>query len=118
MADAVATTVTSKLPRRRRAGRWAGHLASKLGGGLLSLFLVAVLGFFLFRVLPGDPVRTMTRSAPVSAGQVAELRARLGLNQPLWKQFVDFLTGLLHGDLGVSYTYQRSVSSLILERLG
>jgi peptide/nickel transport system permease protein len=79
---------------------------------------VAVLGFFLFRVLPGDPARTMTRSAPVSAEQLAELRARLGLDQPLWKQFADFLANLVRGDLGISYTYSRPVGSLIVERLG
>jgi peptide/nickel transport system permease protein len=102
----------------RRAGYWTRYLISKLGGALLSLALLAVLGFFLFRVLPGDPARTMMRSAATSPEQLARLRARLGLDQPLWKQFVDFLAGLAHGDLGVSYTYGRPVSSLILERLG
>ncbi|MFD0487231.1 ABC transporter permease [Saccharopolyspora spinosporotrichia] len=93
-------------------------MAGKFGGGLLSLFLVAVLGFFLFRVMPGDPARTMTRGAPVSEEQLAALRARFGLDQPLWKQFVDFLGDLLRGDLGTSYTYSRPVGDLILERLG
>jgi peptide/nickel transport system permease protein len=108
----------SDQPRVRRPRRWVGYLASRLAGGLVSLFLVAVLGFFLFRVLPGDPARTMTRSAPVSAEQLAELRARLGLDQPLWKQFADFMANLVRGDLGISYTYSRPVSSLIAERLG
>lgn len=82
------------------------------------MFLVAVLGFFLFRVIPGDPVRTMTRGAPVSAEQIENIRHRLGLDQPLWKQFIDFIGNLLRGDLGMSYTYTRPVSELILERLG
>nr|WP_044547848.1 ABC transporter permease [Saccharopolyspora erythraea] len=99
-------------------GRLGRYLAGKFGGGLLSLFLVAVLGFFLFRVMPGDPARTMTRGAPVSEEQLAALRARFGLDQPLWKQFVDFLGDLLRGDLGTSYTYSRPVGDLILERLG
>nr|WP_249125114.1 ABC transporter permease [Saccharopolyspora erythraea] len=94
------------------------YLAGKFGGGLLSLFLVAVLGFFLFRVMPGDPARTMTRGAPVSEEQLVALRARFGLDQPLWKQFLDFLGNLLRGDLGTSYTYSRPVGDLILERLG
>lgn len=116
MADLLTTPSETAPPRR--GGRLAGYLASRLGGGLVSLFLVAVLGFFLFRVLPGDPVRTMTRGAPVSAEQLEQLRARLGLDQPLWKQFVDFLAGLLRGDLGVSYTYSRPVGELIAERFG
>lgn len=102
----------------RRSARLARFVAAKVGGGLVSLFLVAVLGFFLFRVLPGDPARAMTRSAPVSAEQLAALRHRFGLDQPLWKQFLDFLADLLHGDLGVSYTYSRPVSELIAERIG
>jgi peptide/nickel transport system permease protein len=104
--------------RGGRGGQLARYLAAKLGGGLVSLFLVAVLGFFLFRVLPGDPARTMTRGAPVSAEQIAELHRRLGLDQPLWKQFLDFITNLLRGELGTSYTYSRPVGDLIAERFG
>ena len=112
MADLMSETGTE----RRSGGGWAGYLARKLGGGLVSVFLVAVLGFFLFRVLPGDPVRTMTRGAPVSAEQLEQLRQRLGLDQPLWKQFVDYLGALVRGDLGTSYTYSRPVAELIGER--
>ncbi|SDP90235.1 peptide/nickel transport system permease protein [Actinopolyspora xinjiangensis] len=93
-------------------------VAAKAGGGVVSLFLVAVLGFFLFRVLPGDPARTMTRSTPVSAEQLAALRHRFGLDQPLYLQFRDFVIDLLHGDLGTSYIYNRPVAELILERVG
>ncbi|MEY8038666.1 ABC transporter permease [Saccharopolyspora cebuensis] len=96
-----------------RALRYA---AGKLVGGAVSLFLVAVLGFFLFRVMPGDPARTMTRGAPVSAEQLAALRTRLGLDLPLWQQFLHFLGDLLRGDLGTSYTYSRPVAELIGER--
>lgn len=105
-------------PGRGRRGELLGYVARKSGGGLVSVFLVAVLGFFLFRVLPGDPARTMTRGAPVSAEQLAELRSRFGLDQPLWKQFLDFLGNLLRGDLGTSYTYSRPVGELIAERFG
>ncbi|GAB2683590.1 ABC transporter permease [Saccharopolyspora gloriosae] len=113
MAD---VTVEERAEHVRSGGGWPGYLARKLGGGLVSVFLVAVLGFFLFRVLPGDPVRTMTRGAPVSAEQLEQLRQRFGLDQPLWKQFVDFLGALLRGDLGTSYTYSRPVAELIAER--
>ena len=98
------------------SGGWLRYAAGKLGGGLLSLFLVAVLGFFLFRVMPGDPVRTMTRGAAVSGEQIQQLRHRFGLDQPMWKQFLDFLGALLRGDLGTSYTYSRPVADLIAER--
>jgi peptide/nickel transport system permease protein len=89
----------------------------KLGGAAVSLLLVVVLGFFLFRVLPGDPVQTMTRERPTTPAQIAEMRARLGLDKPLIVQFGDYLAGLLHGDLGTSYLYQQPVGTLILQRL-
>ncbi len=111
-------TVAEPAPPSGGGRRTARYLGSKLGDGLVSLFLVAVLGFFLFRVMPGDPVRTMTRGAPVSEQQIAALRERFGLDQPVWKQFLDFLGNLLRGDLGTSYTYSRPVGELILERIG
>jgi peptide/nickel transport system permease protein len=115
----VATDLLASDPGKLRVrGRWLRYLVMKLGGASVSLVLVAVLGFFLFRVLPGDPARTMTHNAPTSPEQLAQLRARLGLDRPLWQQFADFVGGLLRGDLGVSFTYQRPVSALIGERLG
>lgn len=112
------TTVDEQEPATGNGGRLLRYVGGKIGGGLVSLLLVAVLGFFLFRVMPGDPVRTMTRGAPMTAQQIADLRERLGLDQPLWKQFLDFLGNLLRGDLGTSYTYSRPVGELILQRIG
>jgi peptide/nickel transport system permease protein len=105
-------------PRERR--RWPGHLryfASKLGGAVISLAFLFVLSFLLFRILPGDPVLTMTHGAPITAEQIAALRRDLGLDRPLFVQFVDYAAGVLRGDLGDSYTYRRPVSELIGERL-
>nr|MBA3294275.1 ABC transporter permease [Geodermatophilaceae bacterium] len=76
------------------------HLGRALTGALVSVALVVVLSFFLFRVLPGDPVLTMTRGRPVGAQQIAELRAQLGLDRSLPAQFAGYLADLLHGDLG------------------
>lgn len=105
-------------PSTARVGPLARFVTTKVGGAMVSLLLVAVLGFFLFRVLPGDPVRTMTRGAPVSATQMAALRTKLGLDRPLWAQFVSYLSDLAHGNLGTSYLYSRPVATLIGERLG
>jgi peptide/nickel transport system permease protein len=121
MADLLANASEPSAPEQEEGGRrrgLAGYVAAKLGGGLLSLFLVAVLGFFLFRVLPGDPARTMTRGAPVSDAQLAALRSRFGFDQPVWQQFLRFMGDLLRGDLGTSYTYSRPVGDLIAERFG
>jgi peptide/nickel transport system permease protein len=92
-------------------------VAAKVGGAVISLLLVIVLGFFLFRVLPGDPVKGLTADRSTSPQQMAQLRLRLGLDKPLIVQFFDYLGGLLHGDLGTSYLYGAPVSTLILQRL-
>lgn len=109
-------------PRRTRRSRstgggWPRFLAVKIGAALISLLLVVLLGFFLFRVLPGDPVKTMTANAPVGREQLAELTHRLGLDKSVPAQFVDYLTGLLHGDLGISYMYNEPVGPLVLRAL-
>lgn len=114
MAEPAVEELTEAPPAR--GPRVLREVATRLGGGLVSVVLVVVLGFFLFRVLPGDPARTMTRGAPVSAAQLAELRHRFGLDQPLWKQFTDYVGDLLRGDLGTSYTYRRPVADLLAER--
>jgi peptide/nickel transport system permease protein len=92
-------------------------VAVKLGGAVISLVLVIVLGFFLFRVLPGDPVTTMTRGQPVGARQLAQLRAQLGLDKPLIVQFGQYLWGVLHGDFGTSFTYSQPVWTLVRQAL-
>jgi peptide/nickel transport system permease protein len=85
---------------------------------LLGLLLaVAAFNFVLFRVLPGDPIQLFARSGRLTPEVVEELRSVFGLDQPLWKQFVIYLNGLLHGDLGFSYTYRRPVSEILGERL-
>jgi len=102
--------------RRGRGSGTARYVAAKLGGGGLSLLVVLVLGFLLFRILPGDPVVTMTRGRPISPEQMAALRRSLGLDKPLFVQFLDYVRGTLTGDLGVSYQFQQPVTEVIAER--
>ncbi|MGH3623549.1 MAG: ABC transporter permease, partial [Sciscionella sp.] len=109
-------THPEQLADDKRRGTDSGLLRfvlSKIGGALISLLLVIVLGFFLFRVIPGDPVITLTRGAPVGPAQVAALREKLGLDRPLITQFFSYLTNLMHGDFGDSYLFKRPVSDKI-----
>jgi peptide/nickel transport system permease protein len=99
----------SSLPR---------YLALKAGGALISLALVVVLGFFMFRIMPGDPAINMTRGRQVSPDEVERLRKEMGLDQPLLVQFWRFVRDLFTGDLGTSYVYRRPVSELIGDYVG
>ena len=58
--------------------------------------------FVLMRVAPGDPLLRLDGDRPISPREVAALRARYGLDQPLGHQFASFLGGVVRGDLGVS----------------
>lgn len=99
----------SSLPR---------YLALKAGGALTSLALVVVLGFFIFRIIPGDPAINMTRGRQVGPDEVERLRRQMGLDQPLLVQFGHFVRDLFSGDLGTSYVYRRPVTDLIGDYLG
>lgn len=77
---------------------------------------ISLLVFFLLKIVPGDPAVTLLGSHVTDAG-VAALHQQLGLDLPLWQQYLRFLGKLLHGDLGQSYQYQSSVSSLVLQNL-
>lgn len=101
----------------RHAGSLTRYLLLKAGGSAVSLVMVVLLGFFSFRVLPGDPTALMTRGRVVSKDQIAYLEDKFGVNDPIWEQFWKYLTGLLHGDLGESFVYQKPVSELILNYL-
>lgn len=83
---------------------------------VLILLGVAAITFLLLYALPADPaVLIAGRSA--TPQMVASIRHELGLDQPLIMQFLHYLTGLLHGDLGRSYTQRTEVLPLILARL-
>ncbi len=80
------------------------------------LFVVITATFILTRMVPGDPAVTML-GPQASPDAVAELREKLGLNQPMWKQYIDYLLGVLQGDFGWSTSYNSEVMPLILSRL-
>ncbi|AXG82914.1 ABC transporter permease [Streptomyces paludis] len=88
-----------------------------MGGAAVSLFAVLVTSFFLFRIVPGDPVRAMTHGVPTSPEQMATLRRQFGLDLPLWRQFTEYCAKALTGDLGTSYQFHAPVGELIAEKL-
>jgi peptide/nickel transport system permease protein len=73
---------------------------------------ISFIVFFLIRLIPGDPAATLLGVHATPAG-IKALHAQLGLDRPLWRQYLTFLGHLLRGDLGYSYVYSSSVSGLI-----
>jgi peptide/nickel transport system permease protein len=86
------------------------YLASRLSVAVLMVLLTTLAIFLIANMVPGDPV--LTQLGDIAANNpemVAAFRHRWGLDLPLWDRYWIFLTGLLHGDLGVSIASQRPV---------
>ena len=98
-------------------GTYGRYLVGKVLGSLGSLAFMLVVNFFLFRVLPGDPARTLGRGRFSTPEQLAEFNRTHGLDQPLAQQFLTFLKNTATGDLGISIKYNVPVSQLILDRM-
>ncbi|AIR69805.1 MULTISPECIES: ABC transporter permease [Dickeya] len=76
------------------------------------LLVISLLVFGFIKLLPGDPARIYAGpDAPIEAVEAA--RERLGLNDPLPQQYLNWLDGLVHGDLGITYRTQQPVLTVI-----
>jgi ABC-type dipeptide/oligopeptide/nickel transport system permease component len=79
------------------------------------LFGVITLVFSFIHLVPGDPVQIMLGEG-AQAADVEQLRHKLGLDQPVLRQYGSYLTDLLRGDLGVSFRFGEPVTQIILSR--
>ena len=94
------------------------YLAQRLLIFPLILLGVSVLVFVSIRLIPGDAITAMlgTEAGMLTPAQRASLATYFGIDQPVWSQYLRWLTGLFQGDFGVSTIYARPVFSVILER--
>ena len=93
-----------------------GLVAQRLAAALPTLAGVVVVTFLLTRALPGDPAAYFAGPAATREA-VEEIRRTLGLDQPLWLQFLDYLGDLARGDLGISITTGQPVLADLAQRL-
>jgi peptide/nickel transport system permease protein len=91
----------------------------RLGELAVVSFGVSVLTFLMIRLIPGDAVQIMLgANAEVTPQQIALMRQRLGLDQPIFLQYIDWVGRALRGDLGTSVWTGRPVLAEILPRVG
>ncbi|HZJ09521.1 MAG TPA: ABC transporter permease [Trueperaceae bacterium] len=93
------------------------YLVQRLVGVVLTVFFVAITVFLMVRLLPGDPARVIA-GVLASEQEVDRLRTRLGLDEPLWRQGVIFVSGLAQGNLGTSARTSNPVTEEIGARFG
>ena len=95
-----------------------GYVGRRLLSAVFVLWLAASLAFFALKLTPGDPAEALLAASGATPEEVAERRAQLGLDDPLWLQYVHYLADLACGDLGQSWLHGRPVGRMILEQLG
>lgn len=77
----------------------ARYTCRRILTGILSLFVLITVTFFLVRIIPGSPFQR----GGVSESVVEAIEQEYGLNEPLFIQYISYIGGVLHGDLGISY---------------
>ena len=87
-------------------------LIRRIGLGLLVLWLISMLVFALFFIAPSNVARTLA-GRQATPETVALIQHRLGLDLPIWRQYVGFISRALHGDLGYDYYHQVPVTTVI-----
>ena len=89
------------------------YLAKRVFYMALTLFLVATITFFLMKLMPGTPYSNQEKMTP------EQIHQQYGLDKPVWMQYLMYLGGMLHGDMGTSFQFSNQpVSYLIATRIG
>jgi peptide/nickel transport system permease protein len=102
--------------RRRRHGAVTAYLVRRLIQGVVTLWVIWSLVFVAYFVAPGDPAAMLCRpGCPVAVLQ--RIREGLGLNLPLWQQYLDYFGRIVHGNLGYSYVSGQPVTKIIFRAI-
>jgi peptide/nickel transport system permease protein len=91
-------------------------IARRLVAIIPVLTVVAILIFLMLRLTPGDPAAVIAGDNATS-DQIADIRAKLGLNEPIWTQFAIWIGNILQGNFGESYFFKKTVAELIAQRI-
>jgi peptide/nickel transport system permease protein len=94
--------------------RW--YILRRCGQAIAVVIGVMILTFILIHLEPGNVARSIL-GIRATGSRIAIFNATYGLDQPLYKQFIDYVDQVLHGNLGTSYYLQQPVSTLLAQRL-
>jgi peptide/nickel transport system permease protein len=96
------------------------YIIRRLVQSIFVLLIVTMIVFFSMRLLPGDPILMIVSAeelADISGDQIETLRHEYGLDKPMMVQYVNWLRGVLRGDLGKSIVFSTQVTEDVMERL-
>lgn len=89
------------------------YVIRRVAYAVVVLLLASFVTFFSLRVTPGDVVASIVNPATTPPEVVAQLKSDLGLDLPLWQQYLNYVTGMFTGDLGVSLVTKLPVTTVI-----
>src|SRR3954452_6615197 len=92
------------------------YILRRLAARVPVMLIVAVLVFLMLRLTPGDPAAIIAGDN-ANSEQVALIRSRLGLDQPMFVQFFIWFGNILRGDFGESFFFKKTVAELVLGRV-
>ena len=86
------------------------YLLKKIGYIIPTFLGITLVSFIFVHTLPGDPVLLLAGDRGISEERHAELMTEFGFDRPYWQQYLDYLWGVLHGNLGTSFVSKQSVA--------
>jgi peptide/nickel transport system permease protein len=100
----------------RPSTRFLRRLIRRLAEGLATAWAAVSFTFFVLRLAAGDPLAALLSQGLATPAQAEVLRRSLGYDLPIYQQYLRFLGGLLHGDMGLSILTSRPVSAVIAQQ--
>lgn len=97
---------------------FANYVTRRLLHTVVTLAMLMVFMFTLFRLIPGDPTTMLLGSGELPPEAQQQLRLMWGLDRPMWAQFIDYVVNLAHGNLGMSFYFRRRVTEVVAPMLG
>lgn len=94
-----------------------GTIVKKLFYALITILIVLVFNFILFRVLPGDPLAMMMRNPRATPETIESIRQMYGLGEPWYIQFITYFKNMISGDFGTSFVFKAPVTEVVGSRI-
>lgn len=94
----------------------ASFILKRLAGVIPILFIVSILVFLFIHFIPGDPAR-LVAGKEATLEDIQKIRTELGLDKPLWEQYITYMSNLFKGDLGTSLKTDLPVSEMLASRI-
>lgn len=93
------------------------YILKRLLMAIPTFFRITILAYFILNLAPGSPLDALLADPGITPAELERKRVALGLDQPVIIQYLNWLRQLLQGNMGFSYSTQRPVADMILERL-